>query len=365
MKKIWENWLLKNWIHLSAWTLFIIYETVIAGIAFNLWGHPVNYLLHYLINISFFYFNALKGLPFALKQPKKAFYLVPLVLIIEIICFIMLNFLFDSIMVSQGIIESTNGLTLEKKYILRVLYRCIYFLGFSMAYYFFISFLHSKKKAELIENERLNGLLEQEKIKRLLEHVQNSFLKAQINPHFLFNTLDYIYHHISPYSEEAADAIVSLSEMMRYAINADKEDVPIILGNEILQLEKLIGLYQLRQEKEINIALEINKEAHHIRFIPLVLMTLAENMFKHGNLMEPGSKAYLKVMYHDGLLLIETANPIKAFSSGTVNNKGLRNIEDRLRYIYKNNLALNYGKNEADYFMVSIKIKMDPLVAIR
>lgn len=356
MKDNIKEWFKRNWIHVLAWMIFIFYETIVVGLAFGSYGHPLTYFLHYSINITFFYLNACAFFPAVESKKNSAFLTLALILILDIAAFILVNYAVDYLLVSEHIITHIGDFKLNEAYALRVLYRCIYFLGFSTGYYFLMNFLKERKKNYDLETQRLHSLIRTEQIALELSKAENSFLKAQINPHFLFNTLDYIYHNISSNPENAAEAVIVLSEIMRYSIDATEDDGFVSLGDEIEQVENLLSLYKRRQPNSLYFELSIADEVRRIRFIPLVLLTLMENIFKHGNLSHQNQKAFMAVYIEDDVLNIRTGNfsNTTTIKSSTVN--GIKNTEKRLKHAFGDTISFERGSDNKAYFRVNIKI---------
>jgi two-component system LytT family sensor kinase len=108
-----------------------------------------------------------------------------------------------------------------------------------------------------------------------------SFFKAQINPHFLFNTLNNIYALAVSNSENTAESILKLSQMMRYITEEAVEDF-VPMDDEIECLRNYIDLQKLRLNAKTSVSFEITGSARNIRIAPLILMTFVENAFKYG-----------------------------------------------------------------------------------
>ncbi len=125
--------------------------------------------------------------------------------------------------------------------------------------------LEAKKKE--VENERLIAEL--------------NFLKAQINPHFLFNTLNNLYYLAYSKSDNTTEVIAKLSQMMRYMIY-DSNHPKVLLTKEIEYMQNYISLERLRLNDQIPIKFEITGKADDLWITPLIFITFLENAFKHG-----------------------------------------------------------------------------------
>nr|WP_237488179.1 sensor histidine kinase [Hufsiella ginkgonis] len=227
-----------------------------------------------------------------------------------------------------------------------------------------ITYNKEKRRAEELERIRLNNIINQQRTEHELSKAQNAFLKAQINPHFLFNTLDFVYHKVNTLSLAASDAIITLAEMMRYAIDSDKKGDFVVLSEEIEQVENLLHLYQLRKNNELAIRFEHTPEVGGLEIIPLVLLTLVENIFKHGDLNSPGHEALIEVYRDDNYLHLNTSNLIGHKHNPDIPHTGLDNIERRLGYTYGDLKRFSYGAGDDNYFTVSVSIPLLPLTAL-
>ncbi len=230
-------------------------------------------------------------------------------------------------------------------------------MGFATGYYFLSNYIKERRHAEDLEKERLNIIIKQENTEKELFKAQNAFLKAQINPHFLFNTLNFIYNKVSKSSPEAAEAVISLSEMMRYAITSDDKGGTIILQDEMEQVKNLVNLFKLRRNQPLYLSVEFEERAKYIQFIPLVLLTLTENIFKHGQLDDANHEATLQVYIDDETLFFETHNLSQPQKSNRAHT-GLANIKDRLIYAYGNEVIFEYATRSDGYFTLKIGVPL-------
>ncbi|SDH46347.1 Histidine kinase [Pedobacter terrae] len=353
MKNILVKWTAEMSIHILIWIIFIFYETVLTGLVLGSFANPLVYILHYLINISFFYFCGGIALPNAFTDLNKSIWKVPVLIIPGIIYFILTGYLADIWLTKNGLLANNVSLNFNKEYILRVLYRCFYFLGFSTGYYFLKQFIKARKNTELQEKRRYEEIIKVEKMEKALSRAQNAFLKAQIKPHFLFNTLDYVYHNLEEESN-AANAILALSDMMRFAVDLDEVSEFIPFWNEILQSEKLISIYQLRANHKLNIKSSFSKDLEKAKFLPLVLLTLTENIFKHGDLGNPVYPASISARVKGKRIEIESKNLAKGRLVSNTLSSGLKNIEKRLQFTYGSNASINSKLDPNMVFHLSI-----------
>lgn len=347
-------------IHIWVWGVFIIYETIVIGILFNLFGNPLTYFLHYLVIIPLFYLHGEIAMPWAFKSKSQALWKLPLIVAVQIVVYVLAHYVVDLFLIAIKIVSVKGDYQLNSTFILRNLYRGFFFMGFSTGYYFLKTYIKEKKRTAELEKEQLNAIIQQKSTEQELFRAQNAFLKAQINPHFLFNTLNFIYNKVSVSSPEAAEAVLSLSDMMSYAITSDDRGGMIKLEDEMEQTMNLISLFKLRKAKPIYLKTEFAENTKQLRFIPLVLLTVAENMFKHGQLQDPNHEATLKVYIENEILYFESYNysrPQKNMRSST----GLENIRKRLNYAYGEEVSFEYSTGSDECFKLKLGVPLERL----
>ena len=188
-----------------------------------------------------------------------------------------------------------------------------------------------------------------------------SFLKSQINPHFLFNTLNNLYSLTLKKSDLAPEIVLKLSEMMRYMLyECNEEQVP--LKKEVNYLQNYLELEKLRQKKNLDIDFLISGTVTDQKIAPLMFIPFLENSFKHGvnNQLTGGYvKILLKVMEHEVQFSIDNSKAEsvpKAYGkkSGGI---GLVNVKRRLDLLYPNSHSLNIKDSPNNYY-VDLKIKL-------
>lgn len=349
--------------HVIAWLCFIVYETVIMGLFTGGFLHIVDYIIHYALNIVLFYFHTHIVLYHILGKRSMTFWILPIVVTLEIFLYILLLFGGEYLIAEFTNVSNTSIYTgsFDQNFVLRATWRALYFIGFSTGYYFLITFLKERDRTVDLEKQRLHQIIEQQKIEKELTKAQNAYLRAQINPHFLFNTLNFIYNKTRKTAPVAADAILTLSAMMRYAVETNEDKGYIFLEEEIEQVHNLIHLHKLRQNQQIYFEIQVQENTRKLNIIPLVLITLVENIFKHGNLSLANHPAHLKTYVVENNLYIESDNLINAIHNSSGLNKGLENIEKRLYNTYFDDASFFYERTPQNHFKTQVKIKLEAL----
>lgn len=185
-----------------------------------------------------------------------------------------------------------------------------------------------------------------------------SYLKAQINPHFLFNTLNSIYSLAIAKSEHTATAIVTLSGMMRYTIN-DTSQKYVSLEKEINYLKNYIQLQQLRLGDTAIVNFSIDGDFTDKEIAPLLLIPFVENAFKHGVNPEETSQIDIQVSISDTALYLQVFN-LKVPQSVQNHLKtgvGLENGTKQLKLLYPNKHSIKI-ENKNLSFTVTLKIEL-------
>ncbi|TWJ03373.1 histidine kinase [Mucilaginibacter frigoritolerans] len=182
-----------------------------------------------------------------------------------------------------------------------------------------------------------------------------SFLKAQINPHFLFNTLNNIYTLALEGDINTADSIMRLSNIMRYVTDEVSEDF-VPLENEVECIDNYIDLQRLRAGKMTEIDYSISGDASGKEIAPLIFMTFIENIFKYGISKQANSKLIIRVEIAGDLISLFCKNPIyEGIRTEPRQGIGIQNTVQRLDQLYPGNYTLNIHRT-GDFFTVDLKL---------
>jgi hypothetical protein len=210
--------------------------------------------------------------------------------------------------------------------------------------------------ARITENLVLNTIRKEQLEKQAVE-TELSYLKSQINPHFLFNTLNNIHTLVYKQAPTAPEAVLRLSSLMRYMIyESNAHTVP--LSREMTYLQDYIGLQQLRYKKAPVVNLMIVGETDACFIAPLLFIHLLENAYKHSPArLEPGD-IQVKVEMKENTLVFRCQNPVAAKHGNGLNEPGgigLPNIRKRLALLYPDHHTLEINSS-AEIFTVTLTI---------
>ncbi len=286
----------------------------------------------FLIFGGIFYSNYLLVLPrfFA----KRKFGYIPLCWIAGILVFTMLRYLIEEVLYLK-MFNARN-----------------YSEGTPATYYLYDNFIFILNQLvistvfwaanHLIKNEKEKQVLLQEKFS-----AETAFLKSQVNPHFLFNTLNNIYSLVYQKSEQALPAILKLSELMRYNMKDSQTD-QIELEKEINYIKSYIHLQTLRiKNAEVN--LTVSADINSIKIAPLLLIPFVENSFKHGVVDDPEKPFQIQLSTENKLIKFTISNFIRQGNKDESSGVGLKNVERRLQLIYPGKHRLTITHTNIQY----------------
>lgn len=187
-----------------------------------------------------------------------------------------------------------------------------------------------------------------------------TLLKAQVNPHFLFNVLNTIYATaLEEKAVNTADNISKLGTLMRYSLHDSQADF-ILLNKEIDYIERYIEMQKLRTTDDDKICLNVNLETTETstqKIAPMILMPFIENAFKYGISTTEESVIKVQISFLDGVLSLIVKNIIHDNGNSIVSGLGLVNVEGRLSLIYPNRYKFTNEVIEGVYH-VNLEIEL-------
>lgn len=205
------------------------------------------------------------------------------------------------------------------------------------------SLLISEKQKKALENQRLNAEL--------------NFLKLQINPHFLFNTLNSIYSQAHLKSEQTEYSILKFSQIMRYVLyDSATEKIP--LAKDLEYVRNYIDLQKLRISKNVTIHYGVTGNTDNLLIAPLLLITFIENAFKHGISYTIPSEIRIHIEVIHQTLVLSVGNAVTITREKGHGGVGLINAKRRLDVLYPGRYMLDVVENNSLY-IVNLKIDLD------
>jgi len=225
----------------------------------------------------------------------------------------------------------------------------IFIIGFSILLSYLTYLRDERKQRKILEEQKMQ--LEVEK-----SQANFNFLKAQINPHFLHNTLNFLYAKSLPYSAELSEGILTLSDIMRYALGPAARDGKVMLKDEIEHVRNVIKINQLRFSNNLNLQFDVNGIINGATIVPFILITIVENAFKHGDLKSGEHPIDIKLTVENGTIFFFCRNKKKSGPKEISTGIGLDNIKKQLDLTYGRNYLLNV-KDEAEFYTAELTIK--------
>ncbi len=211
---------------------------------------------------------------------------------------------------------------------------------------------------KLLESQKRIIVLEKDK-----KAAELDALKGQVNPHFLFNTLNNLYSLAQQQSGLTAEMILKLSDMMRYVLYDTNSDF-VELKDEIRFIENYVNLQKLRTKDPNAVNFTFSDEAGNLKIAPLILIHFVENCFKHG-LKGDTENTFVEIdiVVRKGRLTFHTKNNVGVVDEIENNNtggKGLANAQKRLDLIYGEHYQLNIN-SDTKVFDVHLTINLEQM----
>lgn len=341
--------------HILIWAIYISYEVSLIQLTVGLNASLFHYAFFYVLNVVLFYFNAHVILDYAFFKTNRPYLISISLIIVEILAYLLLKLELDSFF--SNIPLNLSVTLVNEKVWLTNIFREIFFIGFSIAYWSMLYMVRFKEKNHQMEKEQLRNIAHTLELENKYISAENAYLQNQISPHLLFNSLNFIYSAIHKLSERAGKGVMLLSELMRYSLLSSEDKRTVLLTEEVEQLQKLVELSHLRFEQQLHVKFLKKGKLKGVRILPLLLITLVENMIKHGDLGEGAQPGLISLSYLDGQLLFITKNKKRASSPHPPGGIGLRNIEKRLANYYANQYKLDITE-ENNIFTVSLALNL-------
>jgi two-component system, LytTR family, sensor kinase len=335
-------------IHVFAWLVYISYEMAMLYFLTGSSRDLAKSYLNFTVYIFLFYAFALYLLPLLFKHKRYLAFLFSFVGVMAL--FIGLRYFYALKLFGQDLSYPSVA---WKTFLVESVWRGGYFIMLSTGYWVAANLIEAEREMRILEEKRARSEREAIEAEHNLKQAQLQYLRNQINPHFLFNTLNFFYGQLLPVSPATADGIMHLANIMRYALTDKERQAKTMLEEEVAHVQHFIELYRLRFGERLQVQFEVVGDLHFRMILPLVLITFVENSFKYGDLFDSQHPVRIRLEIDDQGLTFSTHNkkkvgPVESVSSGI----GIANTRRRLDLVYQQHYALHI--REEDQFYTSI-----------
>lgn len=324
-----------TWLLFGAWVFYFLY-----GNSTLSFGKVLDVLMGMLFNILIFYFNWYLLIPKYLARNRILLYTAAV--LTTLLAIAVVRAPLDYFVFGEYNKEMTSLYSYE---------RIVQYMMGGLVLIFISSAL--KVTGNYIRNERRNKELETQKLTAEL-----AFLKSQVNPHFLFNTLNNIYSLAYKQHPETPDAIMKLSLLMRYMLY-ESNDALVSLEKEVDHINNFIDLQKLRLREQTGIKFNIQGDLQGKQIAPMLLMTLVENAFKHGLVSKNEIGIILNLVVKEDSLLFSTINNTSQHKKREFGGIGLENLKRRLNLLYNKRHELTFEEKEGTFY-ATLKLYFKP-----
>jgi LytS/YehU family sensor histidine kinase len=312
--------------HLLFWIVYIIYEEVIVYFA-GMGVEFFNTFFAFMVN-AFVFYSIWNSYKFFERNIKKKI-VIALATAIAVIGIILISAYLKAFIITilgQGTFKTIAS----PMRILQFVMRSVYFGTMGVAYGFAKEVLLKEREAAQLKLEKLQMLEEQQKLEKQALQAELNLIKSQINPHFVFNTLGFLYAETYKKLPEVGQSIITLSNIMRYALTKN-EDGYSNLDSELNYIKDFIKIHESRSGAFF-MKISIESGIIPYKVVSLILITLIENMFKHGIFNQNTKEAALNITVEEGKLHFYSLNYKNNNSVNKVqsNGIGLNYIRERL-----------------------------------
>jgi two-component system LytT family sensor kinase len=347
----------KFFLHVVCWMCFMAYELGMVYYILGKLDKVYIYIFYYAIHISFFYIYILL-LDFTFKNEKPKYLTGLLAYMAMMAGYMLLISLADYFLGDQHSPISSQVIYI-RNFLLKNFLRGIYFNILATFFWSAGHLAYFRQRAEAAGRQQLVIQKEKAELETLLAKSRSAYLQQQVSPHMLFNTLNFVYNNVQRYSDDAARSIYLLSEIMRFSLKGTASEEKVLLEDEADQIENLLEINRYRFEKPVYIDIAMEGSFHEYSIIPLILLTLTENVFKHANLTEEAHPATIRLTVDDRGKLSFTSSNLKKSKNGHQRSQhlGLQNVRIRLDSAYPDNYHLDI-RGAGNMFELSLTLNL-------
>ena len=341
-------------IHILFWIAVYFFYTYFLGYG-SLNTAYVNRFAGFLMPVTIttsylFYFYLIPK--FLLENKRGLFVLYTVYTLIISSFFVITSILYGYFLLHNYHNENTPPLT---KTILPI-YLSVYFIVFTVIVIaLIINNFESVSKNEELKTKFLSAQLK-------FKEQELDFLKMQIHPHFLFNSLNTIYGYALQQKDEAPEMILKLSNLLDYILYQIKKP-KVLLQNEINHLKDYVALEKMRFRDSLSVVFEDNSSSKNIEIAPMLLIPFVENSFKHGAIIN--GKLFVKIIINENdeelsFVVENSVNKNQIITKGI----GLENIKKRLHLLYPDAHELAIESTDT-FYKTTLILKTNKFIPIK
>lgn len=336
-----------RWLHVIFWLGFYLFNALLEGSIVD--NYKVGFFASIVklpLQIGLVYFNLYFLFPKYLLSKKYYHYFLSLIVLLGFTVLIKKLLLYDLVYPPSCPLSAEQEPFITFSTFFLMLNSEVYLIGLTTAI---------KMSVDWVKNIQVTKALKSEKLEAEL-----GLLKAQIQPHFFFNTLNNLYALTLKKSDQAPGIVQKLSELMSYLLyECDQNRVS--LENEIKLIYNYLDLEKLRYGKRLQLDVEIKGDFSGKTIPPFIILPFVENAFKHGQANLSRVLIKISLLIEKDQLLLRVKNPVaegspqQAVAKGGI---GLKNVKRRLQLLYGTNYVLQVQNNQKEY-QVSLRIPLN------
>ncbi|GAA4165170.1 histidine kinase [Chryseobacterium ginsenosidimutans] len=326
------------YLHIFFWAIYVTGAVLIPYCVFNSKNTIFN-ITFFITSIICFYVNYFVVVPKFFDGDK--IYKSVIVFFLSASCFVGVRYFMEEWFLPTffGVRNYAEGTQFIYYYFDNIFYSSTT-IFISTTFWFFRYFIKTEvEKTELVKAKK---------------NAELQALKTQINPHFIFNSLNNIYSLVYQNSDKALPAIEELSQLLRYTTKDLEKDV-ISLDKEIGYIDSLTALEKLRIKNSELLIIEKNINYPKLNISPMILVPFVENAFKHGDFRNKGFE--MKLSDDNQILHFYLLNYKKERMKDSLSGIGIENVKKRLEILYPKKYELNIKNSETE-FIVDLKINL-------
>jgi two-component system, LytTR family, sensor kinase len=321
-------------IHIAVWLVYLFYNNLLLFLDGSMQGFIYRTVFNYSLLVCVFYINA--HLILDKFIPAKKYFSIIVFTLLLIGAYVLGRYLLQFYVFPVLHIKSSYKMMSNQFYVDGI-WLGVNYIMYSYGYWYVRHTIRLEREKAQADREKAEAEI--------------AFLQTQINPHFMYNTLNFMYSQAIMVSDPLAESIMALSDIMRYTIMEAGKKGTVSLEKEIEHIENYIKLQQFRFDNKLVIDFDIDGEEYipTMEMLPLVLISFVENAFKHGDLTDPEMPLLIKITITENTFNFFIKNKKSFGSKERSSGIGMPNIIKRLQLIYPQKHSLIITDNPLYY----------------